>query len=135
MPASARNIAFTSMSLASGAVRRRLPISEKRRLVELTLQEGASVRAIAREHGINRHSLYQWRALYAAGKLGGTAPFAGPAFLPVSLSAAPSKARDRLRPVPGLRIKVVLPSGAVVRIESLSADAGFVCALLAQVWR
>ncbi|MHB8177535.1 MAG: transposase [Vulcanimicrobiaceae bacterium] len=50
-------------------VRRRCSISEKRRIVELTLREGASVRAIVREQGVNRNSLYQWQALYRAGKL------------------------------------------------------------------
>lgn len=49
--------------------RRRLPLSEKRRIVELTLREGASVLAIAREHGLSCNSLYQWQVLYRAGKL------------------------------------------------------------------
>ena len=49
--------------------RRYLPFSEKRRLVELTLRDGASIRSVAREQGVNRNSLYQWQALYRAGKL------------------------------------------------------------------
>ena len=121
-------------SSASGAVRRRLPISEKRRIVELTTRAGASIRAVAREHGINRHSLYQWRALYHAGKLGED-PAGGAVFLPVSLSATAFKPRDRETPIAELRIEVVLPSGAIVRIESSGADRTLACAVLAQAQR
>jgi transposase-like protein len=46
-----------------------LPPAEKRRIVQLTLVEGASVVAIAHEHGVHPNSLGQWKALYRAGKL------------------------------------------------------------------
>jgi transposase-like protein len=49
----------------------RWPISEQRRIVELTLCPGASARAIAREHGISPNSLSRWRARYHDGRLGG----------------------------------------------------------------
>ena len=44
--------------------RRHLPPAEKRRIVELTLGEGASALAIAREHGVHPNSLHQWKTLY-----------------------------------------------------------------------
>jgi len=49
--------------------RRRWPQAEKRRIVELTLRAGASLAAIALEHGVHPTSLNHWKALYRAGKL------------------------------------------------------------------
>ena len=51
------------------APRRQWPLAEKRRIVELTLRAGVSVRAIAREQGVHPTSLSHWRTLYRAGKL------------------------------------------------------------------
>src|SRR5450755_1111372 len=51
------------------AQRSRWPAAEKRRIVELTQRPGASVPAIAREHGVNPNSLYRWTRFYCAGKL------------------------------------------------------------------
>src|ERR1035438_6842489 len=78
------------------APRRSWPPAEKRRIVELTLREGASLLAIAREHDVHPNSLGQWKALYRAGKLDApvkpTARVSGPAanatFVPVSADAA-----------------------------------------------
>ena len=53
-----------------GASRRLWPVFEKRRIVELTMREGASIRAIAREHGVHPTSLSHWRRRYRAGTLG-----------------------------------------------------------------
>jgi transposase-like protein len=41
--------------------------TEKRRIVELTLREGASLVAIAREHGVHPNNLYQRKAIYGNG--------------------------------------------------------------------
>src|SRR2546429_5800711 len=46
-------------------------IAEKRRIVEETLAEGASVARVARAHGINANQVFGWRRLYLAGRLGG----------------------------------------------------------------
>lgn len=124
-------------------LRRYFPPSEKRRIVELTLCEGASVRAIAREQGVNRNSLYQWRALYRAGKLGGSptrrrgvaAPSA--AFLPVTISSE----AHTLGPAPGAPLRgssvvlLMLASGAMLRIETGALDAEFLRALVAELQR
>ncbi len=120
--------------------RRRLPLSEKRRIVELTLHDGASLRSVAREQGVNRNSLYQWQALYRAGKLNAArtpraravAPRA--TFLPVTIAAA----GRALRP-PGTQssawsiVQLMLASGASMRIETGPLDAGLICALVAEL--
>src|SRR5213595_2822142 len=45
------------------------PIEEKRRIVEATLAEGASVALVARAHGVNANQVFGWRKLYLAGRL------------------------------------------------------------------
>jgi transposase len=52
------------------APRQRRSIAEKRRIVEETLVEGASVARVARAHGINANQVFGWRRLYQAGRLG-----------------------------------------------------------------
>jgi transposase-like protein len=119
--------------------RRHLPLSEKRRLVELTLHDGSSIRSVAREQGVNRNSLYQWQALYRAGKLNAergprtraVAPRA--TFLPVTIAAA----RRALQP-PGTSsvssvVQLMLASGATLRIETGPLDAELICALVAEL--
>lgn len=46
-------------------------LEEKRRIVEETLAEGASVARIAGAHGVNANLVFNWRRLYRAGQLGG----------------------------------------------------------------
>lgn len=55
---------------ASAVQRQRRSIAEKRRIVEETLIEGASVARIARAHGVNANQLFGWRRLYLSGRLG-----------------------------------------------------------------
>jgi len=50
--------------------RRRRSIAEKRRIVELAMQPGASVARVAREHGVNANMVHYWRKLYRQGRLG-----------------------------------------------------------------
>lgn len=45
-------------------------LEEKRRIVEETLAEGASVAQIARGHGVNANLVFNWRRQYQAGRLG-----------------------------------------------------------------
>jgi transposase-like protein len=129
------------------APRRRLPPAEKRRIVELTLGEGASLLAIAREHGVHPNSLGQWKALYRAGKLDApvkpTARVAGPAasatFVPVSVvpevrRPQPTTRSDATAGRSGI-VQLVLASGATLRIETAVLDAALVCALVAELQR
>jgi transposase len=48
-------------------------VEEKRRIVEETLRDGASVSSVARAHGVNANQVFQWRRLYRDGLLD-TAP-------------------------------------------------------------
>jgi transposase len=50
--------------------RQRRSIAEKRRIVELAMQPGASVARLAREHGVNANMVHYWRKLYRQGRLG-----------------------------------------------------------------
>jgi transposase len=45
-------------------------IGQKRRMVEETFVEGASVARVARANGVNANQLFHWRKLYRDGRLG-----------------------------------------------------------------
>lgn len=47
----------------------RRTIEEKRRIVELTLEPGASVARIAQAEGVNANQVFQWRRAYRSGGL------------------------------------------------------------------
>ncbi len=53
----------------SAAKRQHRTVAEKRRIVEETLVEGASVARIARAHGVNANQVFYWRTLYRKGRL------------------------------------------------------------------
>jgi transposase len=63
--------------------RQQRTVEEKRRIVEETLAEGASVARVARAHGVNANQVFTWRRLYQAGRLGGSGAVK---LLPVSVS-------------------------------------------------
>jgi transposase len=68
--------------------RRRRLVEEKRRIVEQTLEAGASVARVARAHGVNANQVFAWRRLYHKGLL--CAKGAGSMrFLPVAISDVP----------------------------------------------
>lgn len=121
--------------------RRRWPLSEKRRIVELTLREGASIRAIAREHSVHPTSLCHWRARYRAGKLEAQpaqrtrAAASSAMLLPVTLVPATGSAQPPFDSHARAVIEFTLSSGHMLRIEMGMLDAGFVCALVAQLQR
>ena len=50
-------------------------------MVEETLQPGASVAVIARQHGVNANQVFYWRKLYREGRLD-----AAPQLVPVQLT-------------------------------------------------
>ena len=73
-----------SGGLVSGPRRRRSAV-ERRRIVEETLEAGASVARVALKYGVNANQVFQWRRLHRDDKLGTTAE---PAMklLPVSIA-------------------------------------------------
>jgi transposase-like protein len=131
-----------SKAQSQHAPRRRWPASEKCRIVELTLRDGASVGAVAREFGINRTIVSHWRALYRAGKLGVQLPksprvragASSAALLPVTIAPvrAPRVACDSTGWGPSI-VQVALPSGITLRIEARVLDAELLCALISQL--
>lgn len=62
-------------------------------LVEQTLQPGASVARIAREHGVNANPVFAWRKLFREGLLDSSAD-ASVAMLPVIIMAPDLQGRD-----------------------------------------
>ena len=129
------------------ARRHHLPAAEKRRLVELTLREGASLRAIAREHDVQPKSLGRWKALYRAGEFNTpvkptarvAVPAASATFVPVSVVAEVRRTgratrSDAARGRSGI-VQLVLASGATLRIETAALDVALVCALVAKLQR
>jgi transposase-like protein len=68
-------------------VRRRRSLAKKRRIVELTLQPGASVALVGREHGVNANQVFKWRRNFERGELSKPV-VASAGLLPVTVSAA-----------------------------------------------
>ena len=50
--------------------RRRRSVEEKRRIVEETLEAGASVARVARRHAVNANQVFYWRKKYREGRFG-----------------------------------------------------------------
>ncbi|HME36439.1 MAG TPA: transposase, partial [Candidatus Sulfotelmatobacter sp.] len=53
-----------------GAKRQRRSIAKKRKIVEQTMQPGASVARVAGQHGVNANQVFYWRNLDRQGRLG-----------------------------------------------------------------
>ena len=118
--------------------RQRRSIAEKRRIVEETLIEGASVARIARAHGVNANQVFGWRRLYLSGRLGEQKPTMKllavrvseslpPVTTPASNKASTSIEVSDPKPITGtIHIKL---RRARLRIEGC-ADPGLVRVLL-----
>src|ERR1700756_4094706 len=86
---------------------------ERRQVVEETLQPGASVAVIAREHGVNANQVFYWRKLYREGRLDG-APTTAP-LLPVRIAEVVSREQPPAKLCAGM---IVVELGrARIRIE------------------
>ena len=57
------------------------PLAFKQAVVDASLQSGASVARVAREHGINANQLFLWRKMHREGVLSESSP----ALLPVTI--------------------------------------------------
>jgi transposase len=60
----------TAVETTKPATRRRRSVEEKRRIVEETLEPGASVARVGRRHAVNANQLFNWRKKYREGRLG-----------------------------------------------------------------
>jgi len=112
--------------------RRRHALSEKRRMVELTFQSGASVAQVARANGVNANQLFGWRRAFERGEL--VEPDSGTtALLPVTLTAVCEspirRAAPQEQPSTSGAIHIELPGRALISVES-GADAALLRSIL-----
>ena len=109
-------------------------VAEKRRIVELTLQPGASVAKVAQAEGVNSHQVFDWRRAYLKGKLEPKGQKSA-ALLPVVLSSsaeasavtvdAASIEKSSIKPMaamPGGAIHIDLSGRVKIHVEN-GADA------------
>ncbi|MBY0241279.1 MAG: transposase [Burkholderiaceae bacterium] len=94
---------------------RQHPLEFKRALVALSLEPGASVARIARDHGVNANQVFSWRRLYEQGRLGVPALMRDDGLLPVVLTPTAPSPSNATSDASGV---IVLELGQVrVRIE------------------
>ena len=124
-----------SIGLAAGPRRRRSAV-ERRRIVEETLEAGASVARVALKYGVNANQVFQWRRLHRDGKLGALAEQALK-LLPVNITEEPELQKPGLRklepsqvePVRWGAIHIELPGKVRISLEG-NVDPGVVRAVL-----
>jgi len=104
-------------------------VAEKRRIVELTFQSGASVAKVAQAEGVNSHQVFDWRRAYLKGKLEAKGQKSA-ALLPVVLSPGDASAvtldaavREQrpakpMAAMPGGAINIELSGCAKIRVEN-----------------
>ena len=101
-------------------VRRWRSVSEKRQIVQLTMERGATVAEVARAHGLNANQVFKWRRAFERGEL--TEPYA--ALLPVTVSSLsepeiePAEQPAQRQAASAGAIHVELPGRAMISIES-----------------
>lgn len=96
-------------------------------LVELTLQPGASVARIAREHDVNANQVFNWRKLYEAGQLEAGASTQRTALLPVVMTTP----AQELASTGFITLEI---GGIKLRVEG-QADAALLALVLERVLR
>jgi transposase len=92
-------------------VRRWRSISEKRQIVQLTMEPGSSVAEVARDHGVNANQVFKWRRAWQRGEL--TDGHA--ALLPVTVSSSAEPENK----APALPSHEQLPGGGSIHVELL----------------
>ena len=131
----------SAIAKVEGLRRQRRSVAEKRRIVELAMQPGASIARVAREHGVNANMVHYWRNLYRQGRLG-EKPIDSIRLLPVSVKESPATAvvesvtklasTSELRPATG-NIYIEFPK-IHLRVEH-GADAALLRAVLETLQR
>ena len=93
-------------------LRRRRSVAERRRIVEETLEPGASVARVAQRHTVNANQVFNWRRLYRKGLLVEKNAGSGMSLLPVTLSSVSvPETCDPQRGVPAGTIHVEFSKG------------------------
>jgi len=112
---------------------RKWPIAEKRRIVELTLQPGTSVKSVAEEYQLDTSTLSQWRTHYRKGLLE-QMPRTKKAknrqtdFLPVTINAAPT-----IKGSAHAIVTIQISSEVSLKIEAETLDYSALGTLIAQI--
>ena len=120
--------------VSEGRVRRWRSVAEKRRIVELTQEPGASVALVARANGVNANQVLKWRRALERGELGDPV-VASTALLPVTLSASAIETREagvKEAPTAGGAIHIEFPGRATISVEC-GADAALLRSILASL--
>jgi transposase len=120
---------MVASELSSGRrVRRWRSVSEKREIVQLTLEPGASVAEVARAYGVNANQVFKWRREFERGEL----TDACGALIPVTVTGA-SESSSVTEQVPQVlcrgAIHIELEGRATISVES-GADASLVRLIL-----
>jgi len=100
------------VTIESAAKRRYRSKRERRQIVEESLQPGASVAVVARQHEVNANQVFLWRKLYREGRLG-TQPAAE--LVPVRIADVVGVEQPPAKLYPG--VIVVELGKARIRIE------------------
>ena len=123
------------MVQAEGAERRARrwrSVAEKRQIVNLTLEPGASVALVARAHGLNANQVFKWRRAFERGELVDSSA-ACTALLPVTVAASSEAERrepaGQQQPAASGSIHIEFPGRAMLTVES-GADPVLLCSIL-----
>src|SRR6266436_3293074 len=114
----------TTLETIKQTKRRWRSLEEKRRIVEETLESGASVARVARRHAVNANQVFYWRKKYREGRLG---KGRSSSLLPVEVSEIPSNKSGQVRCVSSRcslgAMEIKLPKGQVRITGSVEAEA------------
>src|SRR5258708_36589069 len=104
--------------------RQRRSVEEKRRIVEETLESGASVARVARRHAVNANQVFYWRRQYREGRLG---KVSSSSLLPVTISEIPTNKSGQVGGVAPQCISgtmdIQLPKGQLRVTGNVGAEA------------
>src|SRR5229473_11609 len=114
----------TAVETPKQITRRRRSVEEKHRIVEETLEAGASVARVARRHAVNANQVFYWRKKYREGRLG---KVLSSNLLPVTVSEIPSNKSGQVRCATSRcslgAMEIKLPKGQVRITGSVEAEA------------
>jgi transposase len=112
------------LEASSHRKRRRRTVEEKRRIVEETLETGASVARVARRHAVNANQVFYLRKKYREGRLG---KVRSGNLLPVTVSEVPSNKPGQVRCVSSRcslgAMEIKLPKGQLRITGSVEAES------------
>lgn len=110
--------------------RRRHSEELKQALVERSLEPGASVAAIAQEHGLNANLLFNWRRLRLRAQAPAVEDAAPPALLPVTVQMEPAgKTSKAIAPRPSSGVIEIDVGATRVRLRGTVDEASVRCVL------